>query len=130
METHVTVAIVVEKGGKFLLVKRRDKPEKGFWAVPGGHVEKGEQPVGAARREAMEEVGEIAIAKGPAWSFVHDVGLRKRHKCHVFLGKAAGRIRAGSDAARLGWFTPRQMENLDLTNYTLQIFNRLYRRNL
>jgi len=42
MILHDTVSIVIEKDGKFLLIKRRNKPEKNYWAVPGGHVDEGE----------------------------------------------------------------------------------------
>ena len=30
---------------------------RGFWTIPGGHIEKDEQPIDAARREIREELG-------------------------------------------------------------------------
>lgn len=44
--------------GRVLLVQRGpDGDHPGEWAFPGGHVEPGESPEQAARREAFEEVG-------------------------------------------------------------------------
>ncbi len=139
MILHDTAAIVIEKEAsirtksfsKFLLIKRADKPEKGYWAVPGGHVDKGETPYEAAKREAKEEVGNIKIiSKKPVYIFMHDIDIGHRHKAHVFLGKVSGRLRASSDAKKLGWFTINQMKRMNLTHYTKKIFNRLYYKKL
>lgn len=52
--THVTAsAIVVGPRGVVLHLHRR----LGLWLQPGGHIEAGETPAGAARREAAEETG-------------------------------------------------------------------------
>jgi ADP-ribose pyrophosphatase YjhB (NUDIX family) len=73
-----------------------------------------------------EEIGGIRVSKKPGLAFVHDVWIGHRHKAHLFLGKVAGKIRAGSDAAEIGWFTLEEMKDMDLTNYTLKTFNKLY----
>lgn len=131
MILHNTASIVIEKRGKFLLIKRGNKPEKNYWAVPGGHVDKGEALFQTAKRECKEEVGNIEIiTKKPVYIFVHDVELGHRHKAHIFLGKVKGRLKAGSDAKQLGWFTIGQMKKLDLTHYTKKIFNKLYAKQL
>ena len=47
-------ATIVVKGGKALIGRRRDGTG---WCGPGGHIEAGETPEQAARREAWEEFG-------------------------------------------------------------------------
>ncbi len=40
---------------RLLLIKRKFPPFQNSWAFPGGFIEKGEQPLSAARREVLEE---------------------------------------------------------------------------
>ena len=40
-----------------LLIQRAVDPEMGKWALPGGHVDGGEMPIDALKRELLEEVG-------------------------------------------------------------------------
>jgi 8-oxo-dGTP diphosphatase len=57
----VTVDVVVvarlEGRHKVLLVKRKNPPYQGRWAIPGGFVEPDEPLESAARRELREETG-------------------------------------------------------------------------
>lgn len=50
----VTVAAVIEHGGRYLLVEE-ETPEGLMLNNPAGHVELGESPIEAVVREAMEE---------------------------------------------------------------------------
>lgn len=54
---HVTVAVVIEREGRFLLVEERAEAERIVYNQPAGHVEKGESLEQAACREALEETG-------------------------------------------------------------------------
>jgi len=55
---HVTVATVIERNGRFLLVEERDQLSGGLvFNQPAGHVERGETLVEAALRETLEESG-------------------------------------------------------------------------
>jgi len=126
-----SAAILVEKEGKILLVKRLNKTFRGWWCVPGGHAEPGETSEHAAQREAREEVGDIRVEK-PFMVFVHDwpadrhIKEPHQHKCHAFRGRVAGKIRAGSDAGEIKWLTLDEAKKLKLTNYTETILNHLY----
>ena len=53
---HVTVATVIEQGGRFLLVQERESGRTVF-NQPAGHLEDGESLVAAAVRETLEETG-------------------------------------------------------------------------
>jgi 8-oxo-dGTP diphosphatase len=54
---HATIASVgVVDGDALLLQMRAIPPGKGTWGLPGGHVDVGESPEGAAARELREEV--------------------------------------------------------------------------
>jgi len=52
-------------GDRFLLVRQTD----GHWSFPKGHVEAGESPLAAARRELLEECGISAIRILPEYVF-------------------------------------------------------------
>ncbi len=57
-EPHVTVAVVVEREGRFLLVEEQTPTlDVDVFNQPAGHVEQGETLVEAAIREALEETG-------------------------------------------------------------------------
>lgn len=54
---RVGVSVIIRKDGKVLLGKRLKSHGTGRWCTPGGHIEFGETPGQAARREVMEETG-------------------------------------------------------------------------
>lgn len=49
--------VVVKCGDEVLLLQRRIDPLKGFWALPGGMIYKGEMLAAAAARVARDELG-------------------------------------------------------------------------
>lgn len=53
----LTVDGIVLKDGKILLIKRKNQPFEGKWALPGGFVEYGERTEDATVREVLEETG-------------------------------------------------------------------------
>jgi len=56
-DPKVAAAVLVEKNGKVLLVRRANDPAKGLWTLPAGFVDAGEDPARAAERECLEETG-------------------------------------------------------------------------
>ncbi|MEM2878390.1 MAG: NUDIX hydrolase [Candidatus Hadarchaeales archaeon] len=49
--------VIIEHEGGVVLVRRKNEPYRGRWAIPGGFVEYGERVEEAAVREAAEETG-------------------------------------------------------------------------
>lgn len=52
------VVIVSNYKGKWIYCKHK---ERDSWEIPGGHIEDGETPLEAAKRELYEETGAIKI---------------------------------------------------------------------
>lgn len=52
-----TATAIIIDGGKILLVRRNEKPHKGFWDLPGGYMEAHESPEQTITRELREELG-------------------------------------------------------------------------
>ncbi len=60
----VTVDMILVENGKILLIKRKNEPYKGYYALPGGFVEYGEKVEDAAVREMREETSlDVEIKK-------------------------------------------------------------------
>ena len=53
----VGAGVVILKDGKTLLLKRKGSHSADCWGSAGGHVEFGETPAEAVKREAREELG-------------------------------------------------------------------------
>jgi len=56
-DPKVAAAVLVEREGKVLLVRRINQPYRGSWSLPAGFVDAGEDPARAAERECLEESG-------------------------------------------------------------------------
>jgi len=57
LTVDVLVFSVGDDGLEMLLIRRKNPPFQGRWAIPGGFVDEGEAPPEAARRELLEETG-------------------------------------------------------------------------
>ena len=54
---HVGVGILMVRDKSLLLIKRKYNPDAGYWSIPGGHLDIGEEVEKAAEREGFEETG-------------------------------------------------------------------------
>jgi 8-oxo-dGTP diphosphatase len=99
------ISSAIFRDGHVLLVERGKGALKGYWSLPGGHVEPGEPAREAARREVLEETGVVADLLGLA--DVLDVIVRApdgtlgaHYILSVFYGVwVSGTVLAQSDAA-------------------------------
>ncbi len=93
---------------KLLLIRRKNEPFKGQWALPGGFVGINEELEAAAERELAEESGLVNVTLEQ----MHTFGKcgrdpRGRQITIVFTGTATeglNKIKAGDDAAKARWF--------------------------
>ena len=55
------VHVLVQKGNKYLILQRskNDDEDAGYWDLPGGGINFGEQPLSAAIRETREKPASI-----------------------------------------------------------------------
>ncbi|MET0688181.1 MAG: NUDIX hydrolase [Methyloceanibacter sp.] len=98
--------VVFDARGRVLLIRRKNEPFKGAYALPGGFAEIGETVEAACRRELLEETGIeagdlrlVGVYSDPARDpRGHTVSV-------VYLAEVAGEAepQAGSDAAGADW---------------------------
>lgn len=102
--TLATDAIVV-RDGRVLLVRRRNPPAAGSWALPGGFVEVGEPPEAACVRELQEETGLAGEVRAVAGVYGDPDRDPRGHVVTVVyaVDAPAGEPRGGDDAAEAAW---------------------------
>lgn len=97
--------VVIVKGGKVLLVKRKFDPHKGLWQVPAGFVEWYETPQETAVKETKEETGlDVKVLR---LFDVRKISEDPREMIVLILYEAkivGGKIRAGDDAEEVKWW--------------------------
>jgi 8-oxo-dGTP diphosphatase len=116
---ETTVAAIVKKQGekslKILLTLRNHPPYRGYWCLPGGHIDAYETAKTAVEREIKEETGLEIQARFFAYfdEIIPEKGLHA--VVLVFEGHGSGRLEAQvSEVAEMGWFTLEEALSLDL----------------
>lgn len=98
------IVVIFNPAGRVLLV--RHSYGRPLWTVPGGGMDKGEDPATTAAREVREELGcELTglTALGPFHAY--DSGSRDCR--HVFTAQIAGEPVADQrEIVAVGWFDP------------------------
>lgn len=104
-----TVLAVIEKGDKILLTKRVINPYKGYWDLPGGFVEIGQNLEKALVKEIKEELGAEVKSFAFLGSFSSQYRIKKKREklvgvaFRVKLKRTDFKI--GSDISEAKWFS-------------------------
>ncbi|OYT33688.1 DNA mismatch repair protein MutT [Archaeoglobales archaeon ex4484_92] len=102
----LTVDAVIPYKGKLVLIRRRNEPYKGFYALPGGIVEYGERVEEALSREVKEETGLEVVADKIVGVYSDPKRDPRGHFVSIcYIAKpTGGELRAGSDAKDVALF--------------------------
>ncbi|HEX2698527.1 MAG TPA: NUDIX hydrolase [Anaerolineales bacterium] len=104
-DPKVAAAVLVERDGRVLLVRRVNEPFRGLWTLPAGFVDAGEDPARAAERECLEETSLTVRA-----TRLLDIISGREHPrgadfVIVYLAEVlSGELQPGDDAEKAEWF--------------------------
>ncbi|MFZ5855830.1 MAG: NUDIX domain-containing protein [Chloroflexota bacterium] len=104
-DPKVAAAVLVERKGRVLLVRRVNEPFRGLWTLPAGFVDAEEDPASAAARECLEETGlTVRVTR-----VVDIIAGREHERGADFVIVYAAEVRsgiltAGDDADDVRWF--------------------------
>ncbi len=103
----LTADVFAVRGGTFLALERGPGRGEGVWYLPGGLVERGEDPQAAAIRETREETGlelhDVRILR--VWTYATPEGHDTVHATFVALAPS-GEVSLSSEHTAFGWTTP------------------------
>jgi 8-oxo-dGTP diphosphatase len=98
-------AVLIEEDDRILLVRRAHEPHQGWWTLPAGYAEYGEDVAHTAAREALEETGLVVSIDGFQGIFSGFGDARGAGHLAVFRAtRLSGELVAGDDAAEARWF--------------------------
>jgi len=130
----VGVGALIFRRGRILMARRGKEPLKGWWSLPGGALETGETLDHAVRREVLEETSLIVEPVRVFEIFeriMRDAqGATEYHYilidylCRIIGGEPA----AGDDVCRVEWMRLADLRGLQITEGTLKVIERAFRK--
>ena len=116
--------MVVVSGDGILLGRRAKDPNRGKWVLPGGGVHPFESIAEAGRREILEETG-LEVEVDGIVAVREIINAPDEHRLIVFSkGRpVGGRIHAASDLQDVGFFSPDQLYDLELSDVVRSVLN-------
>ena len=125
-------ALIFERD-RILLVERGRQPLKGYWSLPGGVLETGENLEQAVMREVREETGLEVQPLGVLEIFERIMrDARGAPEYHYVLIDyvcriTGGRLGAADDASRAEWVPRRKLAQYLITEGTLPVIEKGFR---
>jgi len=132
-EAKVSVAAIIKKGDKYLLVRQgKGEHHQGLWAFPGGQVKSNETLDSAVIREVQEETGlDVSVENFfCAQIFKNDRLTEFKqypnvvvlfYNCNVLKGNAL----PGSDVEKCIWITLEEMKNYKMRPTMYNVIKKL-----
>lgn len=104
-DPKVAAATLIQKDNKVLLVRRTNEPFRGYWTLPAGFVDAGEDPAHAAERECLEETGLKVKVTGLMDVLGGQEHVRGAHILIVYRAEVIeGTLKPGDDADGVAYF--------------------------
>ncbi|WP_338603789.1 NUDIX hydrolase [Sulfolobus tengchongensis] len=123
----VAVGCLVISDNKVLLVKRKNPPNTGLWAIPGGKVEYGETLEEALKREMKEETG-LEVTIGNLVSIVQVVSEGFHYVILDFECKPiGGELRASTDALQVEYVPFDKIKDIQTTKTTYEMLEKYFK---
>jgi 8-oxo-dGTP diphosphatase len=108
LDPKLAAGAIVTHGEHVVLLRRSIEPAYGAWVFPGGFVDRGEHPEGAAVREAREEAGVEIRLDGLLGLYSHPPGSPV--VLVVYHGAViSGEPQALDESLELGLFAPHEL---------------------
>ena len=115
-----------------MLVERGTEPLKGYWSLPGGIVETGENLNDSIRREVLEETG-LDVEPLSVFEIFERIipDAEGRIEYHYVLidylcRPGGGKLEAASDVSRVAWVPQQNLGEYRLTEGTLAVVERAF----
>ncbi|MCW2886686.1 MAG: 8-oxo-dGTP diphosphatase [Streptosporangiaceae bacterium] len=109
-------AVVHDRAGRLLVIRRGHPPGEGLWSLPGGRVEPGETDAAAVVRELREETGLDVVPGALIGSVTRPGPAGVRYDIHDYAATVTGGVpHAGDDAAEVQWVTEPELRALPTT---------------
>jgi 8-oxo-dGTP diphosphatase len=113
--------VVFDRAGRLLLIRRKNPPFRGQYALPGGFVDYGETTEHAAARELAEETALAAVSLSLIGVYSDPKRDPRGHTVSIaYRVEVAGfDVRAGDDAAEAAFVTDWQGAELAFDHRTI-----------
>lgn len=121
MKIKTITSIAVERGGRFLLLKRaRHDTFPGLWEFPSGKIEGKESLEECARRELLEEAGLRARKLEYRGQRKRKLGETVTIVKYFYTNSFTGKVKISREHSDSGWFSRKEIMSMErLSDYAL-----------